>query len=588
MKKIRFFAAALSCVISFGLFSCSDDDDALKSTLKEPVPATVAGSVSSLTFEWDKVDQATQYGYELTDQNGEVVKTDVTKTTAVKFTGLRPATTYTLSVWAYSKVYGDVGSSKIATLTATTASTEALAAPQLTATVAAGTATVNWEAVTNATTYAYSYSVPDKATGERNVVSGETSDTYIEISGLPLNEEYTVTVTAKSSNEVYTESEPASVSFTMTHTEAWTVTGTYTSAHLGTTFPVTMTAYDDNTYMLESWYGVNGYNFEFSVSGDGTVTPTGDYKTNSNGDYVIPTGVAEMPDVYLSMSNVSTFSGNERSGQISIRTCNYGNGTDTFTWIPARQEIWRVTGTYHSHILNADYTETLIAYDDQSYTLEPFYGVGGYNLEFKIGTDGMEIINYYGIYDYGCWIETGIDDDEYWGIYIWPWENFSYMTGNSKSGAINFYTIASVGDWGYDTFTWTSSDDSLSIDDLTGAYTFYTSGQEQLENWPEWSRFDYADAYTVTKSATNPNALVFDNFYWYDYPVEGVVDLNAMTVTFQPQDMGYYVFAAESGQGDPVVGTIDPSGKTITISGWSVWWSGTSYIQNAVTVFEKN
>ena len=206
--------------------------------------------------------------------------------------------------------------------------------------------------------------VPDKATGADQEVTGETADTFLEISGLKIDNSYTVTVRALSTDEAYT--------------------GTHTSAHPAKSFPVTMIAYDDNSYTLKAWYGVDYYNFDFAVDSNGLITPNGNYERNADGDYIIPTGVSEMPEVYISTdSNPSVFTGTERSGEITIRTCNYDNGADSFVWKPSRQEIWRVHGTYHSAVTGEDYNETLIAYDDNTYILQPWYGVTGYDLEFK-------------------------------------------------------------------------------------------------------------------------------------------------------------------------------------------------------------
>lgn len=588
MKKYMKFAVAALCAMAFGLSACSDDDDAIKSVLKDPTLANVSESVSSLSFSWDKVDGATQYGYELTDPDGNMVSTDVTKKTSVVFTGLKPATTYTLSVWAYSKVYGDVGTSKIATLTGTTASTQPLDKPTLTAEVAAGVATVSWEEVAHATSYVYTYN-----DGGEEDVTGETSDLFLAISGLVVDRDYTVSVYAKSTDEVYTESESATVTFTMTHTEAWRVDGTYTSAHLAKSFPVTMIAYDDNTYTLLAWYGVDYYNFDFSVDDNGTITPYGDFSKNSKGEYIIPTGNPELPEIYLSNDIASTFNGNSRSGEVNIQTCNYGTGTDTFIWTPARQELWRAAGKYSSHVTGATYNGTIIAYDDNSYTLEPWYGVNGYNLELKIGADGsMELLSYYGIYDAGYWVNTGLDDDTYYGLYVWTWDGLSYLEGNRMAGRLVLCTAADGGAWGDDVFEWGDSAAKLTIDDLVGEYTYSTAGYQYLENAE--GGFDYTGTYTVTKSTSDPNALVFDCFYWYDYPVEGVVDLDAMTVTIQPQYMGWYLFSGYYSTTDPVVGTIDAN-LNITFENWNLWYNfGTDaapewyyYVENTKTVFTK-
>ncbi len=582
MKSYNKLTVALaSFALIFGASSCSDDD-AVKSALKDPTIQNVAESVSSLTFSWDKVESATQYGYELTDPSGAVISTDVTTLTSVTFTGLQPATTYTLSVWAYSQVYGDNSTSKIATLTGTTAATVQLSTPVLTVETAGGVATISWDAVANADSYTYSYN----AGGEEDVTETIT-DTYFEIENLVAGKEYTVSVYAESSSEVYTVSETATVTFTMTHTELWRVDGTYTNAHLGTTYPVTMIAYDDSSYALLAWYQADGFDFPFSVNSSGVITPLGDFQKNDKGEYEIPTGNETMPIVYLADQPASTFTGNSRSGQVTIYTCNYEIGVDTFVWQPMRQQVWSVTGTYYSHVNGMEYTETLTAYDDNTYVLQPWYGVEGYDLEFKAESDGsIDLISYYGLYDAGYWVNTGLDND-YYGLYVWTWNYFSYITGNRLGGELVVETAANGGDWGEDRFIWGEPGKEATIDDLVGSYTVTTTGMEYVSDYTNW--YDYEYEYTdvsIYKSSDDPESLVFDGFYWFGYPMTGKVDMQAKTVTFQPQEYGWYIFAGSESDSSPVYGTIDDN-LNITVENWNAWYSGWYYFYNTKTVFVK-
>lgn len=307
-----------------------------------------------------------------------------------------------------------------------------------------------------------------------------------------------------------------------------------------------------------------------------------------------------MREVYISTgSNPSTFTGNERSGQITIRTCNYDNGTDTFVWVPARQEMWRAQGTYHSAVTGQDYAETLIAYDDNTYALEPWYGVTGFNLEFKTDPSNHgsidEIMNAEGYYDNGYWANTGLGGD-YYGMYIWPgydasYEDYcSYISGGRLSGEVRLYVYAAGvagADWCVDSFTWGNSASSITIDDLVGEYKYVTKGQEYVTDYTNWYDFDYDGSYTVSKSESDPNSLVFDNFYWTGYPLTGKVDLEKLTITFQPQTAGYYIFASSEGENLPMVAKIDPANLTVTFDGWNMWYDGYYYFRNTLAVFTK-
>ena len=92
------------------LTSCKDDEKVLT-----PLPAPEAGlyqaTVSSLTFYWDKVANATQYAYELLDPEGEKVSGGVTEGTVAVLTGLKDNTDYKFTVWAYGPFEGDYSKS---------------------------------------------------------------------------------------------------------------------------------------------------------------------------------------------------------------------------------------------------------------------------------------------------------------------------------------------------------------------------------------------------------------------------------------------------------------------------------------------
>ena len=446
MRKLSIISTALTALLTLGLGACSHDDG-ITSYLSTPNPKSVSATVSTLSFNWAKVEGATQYGYELKNPAGTTVIEDVTNATQVTITGLEPATTYTLEVWAYADMKGKIGTSPAATIEGTTAATQQLAKPQLEVTLSAGTANVYWEAVPNATSYEYSY----EDRGEE--YSGSTTDCYLYLTGLTLDE-HTVTVKAVSDMEEYTESDVASITFTVAHSESWTAQGKYTATHLGETFDVTLVAYDDGQYSLLNWYGIDGYNFDFKVEDDSHVVPLDTYKQTDEGEYMIPTGRYDQPYIYLSVSPsmVSSFQGSSMQGEMKLYTCNFRGSYDTYVWAPTAKELWRVSGVYTSHLTNESYPATMIAYEGDAYRIKAFYGVEGYDLAFTYSESaGMDITEYYGYYeDYGYWINTGLDD--VYGLYLWPWNGYSYLNGTETAGAAYFYTAVDA--WGYDTFTW--------------------------------------------------------------------------------------------------------------------------------------
>jgi len=118
---------AFSMLVIMAFTSCSEDD--AKSQLQPPTLAEGAKTVSSIVFNWQPVVGASQYAYELYDNNGDKVTANVTNTTTVVATGLKPKTEYTLKVWAYSPIDGKNTTSPIATITSVTNEQIPLVAP---------------------------------------------------------------------------------------------------------------------------------------------------------------------------------------------------------------------------------------------------------------------------------------------------------------------------------------------------------------------------------------------------------------------------------------------------------------------------
>lgn len=142
----------MAAALTLGITSCSDDD-----IVKSPLDATSitegAKTVSTLSFNWSPVTGATQYAYELTDPNGQVVLGGITNTTSLLATGLKVNTTYTLNVWSYADIAGDKSTSPIATLQATTNDVVQLAEPQATWEQTSAGIVLTWPAIEHADYY---------------------------------------------------------------------------------------------------------------------------------------------------------------------------------------------------------------------------------------------------------------------------------------------------------------------------------------------------------------------------------------------------------------------------------------------------
>lgn len=252
------FLLSALCVLS----SCKDDD-----TVLTPLPAPEAGlyqaTVSSLTFYWDKVANATQYAYELFSPEGDKVTGGVTEGTVAVLTGLKDNTDYKFTVWAYGPFEGDYSKSPVAEISGTTPAIVQLATPKLTVLVNGG-AVATWDEVPNATHYVLTISING---GKES--SWDITGTEMMIGNLSTGT-YTVTLKAVSDDEAFSDSEPATATFEIEKKEAWRVDGTFDDG-TGNKWPVTMIVWNNGTYTLKDWYNVEGYDLEFSVNDDTSI-----------------------------------------------------------------------------------------------------------------------------------------------------------------------------------------------------------------------------------------------------------------------------------------------------------------------------
>jgi len=452
--------AAMLAVIPAALTSCDDDTD------PAPIAATSqlkpgAVSYDALSFTWEPVDNAVQYGCKLTDAEGEAVDAKVTKTTEVTFSGLKPATTYTLNVWAYAVPGGPYTTSEPVTITATTSALSSLAAPQLAIENRAGTVTASWSAVEGATSYTVTLSRDGQA-----VSTDEETETSHSWSGLEMGN-YIVTVQALSTTPGYEPtSAPAQATFVIDRAEIWRVAGTYTRSTDGAKWGATLVAYSDDTYQLLNWYGGDA-SLDFAVDPtlgeEDRFSLTGDYEYDeSTGSYYVPTGLAS----------------------------------------PAT-------------------------------------------------------------------------------VTVYPWYGYSNLTGDKNAGELSLYIYDSSS---YDLFTWDTAVAGITADDLTGTWNSVQTGLEydyDTDSWP-----DFTNDNTVTVTKIDDNTLSFNGIIWPDSPIIGTLDSASRTITFKPQEWGYYTFGDEDNIDGAVVATIDEEGK-IRLAGFTAWYAGYSYYYDVEVIMSR-
>lgn len=359
MKKIKIFAMLLSLACASGFVAC-DNDDVVKQALQTPSVSDTFTDYQSLDFKWDAIANSIQYGYKLYGPDDMVVEAGVTKGTEVRFTGLKPASTYKLLVWAFAGLDTDYSTSPAAELTATTAALKKLAAP---ANLAVADNIATWDAVENADSYSYTISASEGGI----VNSGNLTTTSVKISGLE-DGDYTFSVKAVSSQGGFVpESDAATVTFqfkTSTPTFLWKATGTYYSYVLNKSWNATLFAYSDGTYSIPAFYGVEGYDLNFSVGTDGKLSilsGTYDYEDY----YTVATGVASVGDIYVYVADISLsgFDGSSAGGDLWMSYYDAGWANfyecDTFNWTSSTSgdtslTIDDIVGSYSSYFQGYD------------------------------------------------------------------------------------------------------------------------------------------------------------------------------------------------------------------------------------------
>lgn len=341
-KILTLCAAAFLCAATL---SCSDDE------VQTPLSATQGNngeiSYNYLTFKWNEVAGATQYGYELTDGDERVVIQDVTQSTQIRISGLEPDTEYTFKVWSYAAIGSGYTTSDPVVMKATTLPVEEIASPELTTYNVGEYYYVAWDAVDHADSYSYSL-----ISGDEVIESGEVARSPLEFSGLAEGA-YVVSVQALTSQGGYSDGKATTATFEVGKKEIWRVTGNYYSEVFNESWTAVLVAYSNGSYSLLGWSGVEGYDLDFSINTmdpDDSFVISGGYDYDpGSGCYSVPTGRSDMKSIYVyPWYNYSGLSGDKSEGEIWL--CVYGSDYvyDSFQWSSATLTMTdKLAGTWH-------------------------------------------------------------------------------------------------------------------------------------------------------------------------------------------------------------------------------------------------
>lgn len=448
-KSLSWSKALLIAFLAMGSFAaCDDDDDVNLSALSTPGNENVEATVYTLKFTWDEVDNATQYAYELKNEAGEVVSGDVTNKTSVYFTGLNDGSTYTLDVWAYAKAYSDqYYKSKVASFTGTTVATKALAAPQnVTSTVDGTTVVVSWDAVEHADSYGY---ILD---GGR---ASSTRSNSVTLKGLSTGS-HEITIYGVSRSEEYPRADSTLYKFNVEKQKqiVWQCTGSFKNVVLNTTTDRTLIYYDDDTYTLKSWYGVEGYDLNFSVDAStGEMNIVSDYAP-SGGWYWVATGVNANGTWLYPIDGCSKFTATSTGSYVYFWFNDNYVGYDEFK---VETTVDDLVGTYDDH-----------TYGDHDYAWSQ-----GASFDWDTNTAGVTIARAAEGDDVNLTISGLAWYGEKWDATLEYDSTNSYLTGNI---IINGGQVWS---------TWyTIGDESSATGDVIA--TFDHNGNITLKNYYMW------------------------------------------------------------------------------------------------------
>jgi hypothetical protein len=194
------------------------------------------------------------------------------------------------------------------------------------------TLTFRWSPVEGAYEYAYTLSDDNGVYLQGDL----TADTLVAFSDLEPATSYTLSVVAYAQDVMTSVASEAGVVTGMTaeppvDDRLWEVKGVYTCAEWNQSWTATLIAYPDGVYKIESWLGVEGYDFDFTVDASGELVC--DYPLDRYDYYCVPTGLTDYPTAYVYTDyQCSSFAGTEEAGNLFFYNYLYSGGYDTFVW----------------------------------------------------------------------------------------------------------------------------------------------------------------------------------------------------------------------------------------------------------------
>jgi hypothetical protein len=283
-----------------------------------------------------------------------------------------------------------------------------LATPSVTANVSAITV-ISWSSVSNAESYTYSYTL------NGTTVEETTTDTSLTINFLPVDTDVTFKVIASNSNkELYTDSEAGTVVAKRVRNEVESVEGF--NVNTPTESSRTLISYSDGSYVIPAWYGVEGYNFEFTLDENGGIVPNAYYEDKW---YWLATGVDDNGCWFYVDEGYGALEGDFTYGDIWFWD-NAANSYYYYAWHHYNGTWTKPDGTEVKTYVQDNY--------DGTYTIKDWYGYEGFDFNFSLN-ESNEIIpssEYYYDESYSSyWVYTDDGVSEYGGVWIYTTGGYS-------------------------------------------------------------------------------------------------------------------------------------------------------------------
>lgn len=420
--------------------------------------------------------------------------------------------------------------------------------------------TFTWSAIDGATQYAYELLDADST----RIGGGVSAKTTCSFTGLEDNTNYIFKVWAYGA--VQGDRNPSS---TLTMTAK-------TNAIVPLDSPDPSAETGNGTVTL-SWAAVeNATSYYYSYEKDGatysstTTDTTVTLRNLSTGDYTV---------TIYAMSDDEAYSESEPV-------------TVSFH-VESRQVLWSKEGYYWSTGHQQWFDAVLVAYDDNTYTIEHPFGEEGYDITFSVGSSNeVNILNSYSASGGYYYVATG--SNYYIAAYTAGGYSAYEPAEDNSSGDVWFYTYTydysgnQIGSGGYDQFQWSSEESELTIDDLVGTYTSTDTGQTMFLDWSTWQTVDQTETVTITK--VDDTTVTIGNFFDWGEDVSAVVDTDERTITLELKTDwgGYYTLCLYGAPSSQVVGTVASDG-TITFEDFTAYYAGysTSYLSGMKSVLTK-